>query len=47
MTELSIRPDEIRDALRDLVESYDPSAGEREEIAVDGVVEYLVKLTRG
>ncbi len=32
MTELSIRPDEIRDALRDLVESYDPSAGEREEI---------------
>ncbi len=32
MTELSIRPDEIRDALREFVESYDPSAGEREEI---------------
>jgi F-type H+-transporting ATPase subunit alpha len=32
MTELSIRPDEIRDALRDFVESYDPSSGEREEI---------------
>jgi F-type H+-transporting ATPase subunit alpha len=32
MTELSIRPDEIRDALRDYVESYDPSAGEREEV---------------
>ena len=32
MTELSIRPDEIRDALREFVESYDPSAGEREEV---------------
>ncbi len=32
MTELSIRPDEIRDALREYVESYDPSAGEREEV---------------
>jgi F-type H+-transporting ATPase subunit alpha len=32
MTELSIRPDEIRDALRDFVESYDPTSGEREEI---------------
>ena len=32
MTELTIRPDEIRDALRDLVESYDPSAGDREEV---------------
>src|SRR6195952_4324381 len=32
MTELSIRPDEIRDALREFVESYDPSSGEREEI---------------
>jgi F-type H+-transporting ATPase subunit alpha len=32
MTELSIRPDEIRDALRDYVESYDPTAGEREEV---------------
>jgi F-type H+-transporting ATPase subunit alpha len=32
MTELSIRPEEIRDALREFVESYDPSAGEREEI---------------
>ena len=32
MTELSIRPDEIRDALRDLVESYDPGSGEREEV---------------
>jgi len=32
MTELSIRPDEIRDALREFVESYEPSAGEREEV---------------
>jgi F-type H+-transporting ATPase subunit alpha len=32
MTELSIRPDEIRDALREFVESYDPTSGEREEI---------------
>jgi F-type H+-transporting ATPase subunit alpha len=32
MTELSIRPDEIRDALREYVESYDPTAGEREEV---------------
>jgi F-type H+/Na+-transporting ATPase subunit alpha len=32
MTELSIRPDEIRDALREFVESYDPAAGEREEV---------------
>ena len=32
MTELSIRPDEIRDALREFVESYDPSSGEREEV---------------
>src|SRR6201747_2748419 len=32
MTELSIRPDEIRDALREFVDSYEPSAGEREEV---------------
>jgi F-type H+-transporting ATPase subunit alpha len=32
MTELSIRPEEIRDALREFVESYDPTSGEREEI---------------
>src|ERR1700710_1667346 len=32
MTELSIRPDEIRDALREFVDSYEPSSGEREEV---------------
>src|SRR4051812_11951048 len=32
MTELSIRPDEIRDALQEFVESYEPSSGEREEV---------------
>src|SRR3954470_18518272 len=32
MTELSIRPDEIRDALREFVESYEPSSGDREEV---------------
>ncbi len=32
MTELSIRPDEIRDALREFVDSYEPGAGEREEV---------------
>src|SRR3978361_917611 len=32
MTELSIRPDEIRDALRELAASYEPSSGEREEV---------------
>ncbi|AEH11122.1 MULTISPECIES: F0F1 ATP synthase subunit alpha [Protofrankia] len=32
MTELSIRPEEIRAALRDYVDSYQASAGEREEV---------------
>ncbi|MGF7235630.1 MAG: F0F1 ATP synthase subunit alpha [Frankia sp.] len=32
MTELSIRPDEIRDALREYVESYRTGAGDREEV---------------
>src|SRR3954454_11719926 len=32
MTELSISPDEIRDALQEIVESYEPSSGEREEV---------------
>jgi F-type H+-transporting ATPase subunit alpha len=32
MTELSIRPDEIRDALKEFVESYEPGSGEREEV---------------
>ncbi len=32
MTELSIRPDEIRDALREFVDSYEPGSGEREEV---------------
>ncbi|SBW28320.1 F0F1 ATP synthase subunit alpha [Protofrankia symbiont of Coriaria ruscifolia] len=32
MTELSIRPEEIRAALRDYVDSYQASVGEREEI---------------
>jgi F-type H+/Na+-transporting ATPase subunit alpha len=32
MTELSIRPDEIRDALQEFVESYEPSSGDREEV---------------
>ena len=42
MTELSIRPEEIRDALADFVTSYDPAASSREEVgriisAADGV----------
>jgi F-type H+-transporting ATPase subunit alpha len=32
MTELSIRPDEIRDALREYVESYQTGVGDREEV---------------
>src|ERR1700710_2174397 len=32
MHELSTRPDEIRDDLRDFVDSYEPSSGEREEV---------------
>ncbi len=32
MTELSIRPDEIRDALREYVESYRTGTGDREEV---------------
>jgi F-type H+/Na+-transporting ATPase subunit alpha len=32
MTELSIRPDEIRDALREYVESYRVGVGDREEV---------------
>src|SRR5512142_318119 len=32
MTELSIRPDEIRAALREFVDSYQAGAGEREEV---------------
>ncbi len=42
MTELSIRPEEIRDALDAFVKSYDPAANSREEVghvvsAADGV----------
>ena len=42
MTELSIRPEEIRDALDAFVKSYDPAASSREEVgrvvsAADGV----------
>jgi F-type H+-transporting ATPase subunit alpha len=42
MTELSIRPEEIRDALDQFVQSYDPSAASREEVgrvvdASDGI----------
>ncbi len=42
MTELSIRPEEIRDALNEFVHSYDPGASSREEVgrvlsAADGV----------
>ena len=42
MTELSIRPDEIREALDEFVKSYDPGASSREEVgrvisAADGV----------
>ena len=32
MTELSIRPDEIRDALQKYVDDYKPSAASREEV---------------
>jgi F-type H+-transporting ATPase subunit alpha len=32
MTELSIRPEEIRDALDHFVQSYDPGAASREEV---------------
>ena len=32
MTELSIRPEEIRDALDQFVQSYEPSAASREEV---------------
>src|SRR6188508_3818336 len=34
MTELSIRPEEIRDALQKYVEDYKPSAASREEVGV-------------
>ena len=42
MTELSIRPEEIRDALDASVQSYDPGAASREEVgrvvdAADGI----------
>ena len=42
MAELTIRPDEIRDALDAFVQSYDPSAASREEVgtiseAADGI----------
>ncbi len=42
MTELTIRPEEIRDALDDFVQSYQPSAASREEVgrvadASDGI----------
>ena len=32
MTELSIRPEEIRDALQKYVEDYQPSAASKEEV---------------
>ena len=32
MTELSIRPEEIRDALQKYVEDYKPSAASKEEV---------------
>jgi len=32
MTELSIRPEEIRDALDSFVQSYEPDAASREEV---------------
>ena len=32
MTELSIRPEEIRDALDNFVQSYEPGAASREEV---------------
>ena len=32
MTELSIRPEEIRDALDSFVQSYDPGSAQREEV---------------
>ena len=42
MTELSIRPEEIRDALDSFVQSYDPGTASREEVgrvidAADGI----------
>ena len=42
MTELSIRPEEIRDALSGYVQSYEPGAASREEVgrvvdAADGI----------
>ena len=42
MTELTIRPEEIRDALDQFVQSYDPGAASREEVgrvsdAADGI----------
>ena len=42
MTELSIRPEEIRAALDQFVQSYDPGAASREEVgrvtdAADGI----------
>ena len=32
MTELTIRPDEIRDALEQYVQAYEPEAASREEV---------------
>ena len=42
MTELTIRPEEIRDALDQFVQSYEPGAASREEVgrvvdAADGI----------
>jgi F-type H+-transporting ATPase subunit alpha len=42
MAELTIRPEEIRDALADFVQSYQPDAASREEVgtvteAMDGI----------
>jgi F-type H+-transporting ATPase subunit alpha len=44
MSELTIRPEEIRDALDSFVQSYDPAAASREEVgrvieAMDGIAQ--------
>ena len=36
MTELSIRPEEIRDALDSYVRSYEPGVAAREEVVAGG-----------
>mgnify|MGYP000884205201 CR=1 FL=1 len=52
MTELSIRPDEIRDALDSYVRSYEPGAAAREEVgratdAGDGLEGHAFAFTTG